>query len=286
MFNRKNLLFLLIFFVVVSLIDGVAKALFWIPFCIVFAGLGKLVNMLIDAFDRVKKRKEEERFREKYGESVSITPAQIEKKLQVLCECGFKIVSPYSFEDVLRVYERIDEFELEGHKKTLDRDVLWSTICLLGEDYKDDYEYGRCYCENLWFTDFETYEGYETYLYAVERMVKITQGALKLDDLKTWYEPAESEEDDENGKVWISFGFRGEKYEFSYEFKKWFDDVGLFTPIIKLLEIADSKKTFACYDFNMMHAIICVDKADLEKLNRRGVSFEPLRKKNESSLGL
>ncbi|MBU1007557.1 hypothetical protein KKA53_00560 [Candidatus Dependentiae bacterium] len=211
---------------------------------------------------------------------IRITPAHIEKKLQALCECGFKIVPPYSCEDILRVFEKlVDEDAVgvyaNGGRNNVEAFTLWLTIFSLGEDYKeddDDYEYGRCYCENLLFAEFETYNGYETYMDAVERMVKITQGTLKLDNLKSWY----SEEDN---KVWISFEFRGKEYKFSYEFKKWFDDVGLLIPIIKLLEIADPTKIFAYYDFGEMNAIICIGKGDLEKLNKRKINFKPLGQK-------
>ena len=224
-----------------------------------------------------------------YGEPIRITPAQIEKKLQVLCECGFKIVPPYSCEDILRVCEKVDEYVLAGYANSVEKDTLMATISLLGEDYKDydinDYEYGRCYCENLWFTDFEAYDGYETYMYAIERMVKITQGTLKLDNIKSWYSEPESGEDGENGRVWISFEFRGKKYEFSYELKKWFNDMGFLAPIIKLLEIVDPTKVFAYYDFGgEMAAIICIGKGDLEKLNQQRIYFKPLGQKVESSL--
>lgn len=228
----------------------------------------------------------------KHGDPIRITPAKIEKQLQVLCECGFKIVPPYSCEDILRVFEKmVDENVLDVYSKTsnsLEQDTLSATIFLLGEDYKDydinNYEYGRCYCENLLFTEFETYDGYETYMYLVERMAKITQGTLKLDNIKSWYSEPESGEDDENGRVWISFEFRGKKHEFSYEFTKWFDGLGLLMPIIKLLEIADPTKIFAYHDFGEICAIICISKGDLEKLNKqRGISFKPLGQKVEKA---
>lgn len=224
-----------------------------------------------------------------HGKPIRITPAQIEKKLQVLCECGFKIVPQFSCEDILRICEKIDEDGLQGYdvlqgySNSLEKDILMATIFLLGEDYKDydinDYEYGRCYCENLLLTDFECYDGHETYMGVVERMVKITQGALKLDNMKSWYSEPESGEDGEDGRVWISFEFRGEKHEFSYESKEFFHDVGLFAPIIKLLEIANPTKIFAYYDFGEMYAIICIGKDDLEKLNKRWINFKPLGEK-------
>jgi hypothetical protein len=183
----------------------------------------------------------------------------------------------------------VDEGDLDAYSDSVEVEgyTLEATILLLGEDYKElregykesDYEYGRCYCENLLFTEFETYNGYETYLDVVERMVKITRGTLKLDNLKSWYSEPESGENSENGRVWISFEFRGKKYEFSYEFEKWFDDVGLLIPIIKLLEIVDPTKTFAYYDFGDRDAIVCIGKGDLFELNKRRIKFKPLENK-------
>jgi len=215
--------------------------------------------------------------------SIRITTAHIEKKLQDLCECGFEIISPYSCEDILRVFEKmVDEGDLDVDSDSVEveTDTLEATLLLLGEDYREsDYEYGRCYCENLLFEEFETYNGYETYLDVVERMVKITRGTLKLDNLKSWYSEPESGEDGENGRIWISFEFLGKKYEFSYEFKKWFDDVGLLVPIIKLLEIVDPTKTFAYYDFGERDAIVCIGKEDLFKLEKRKIRFKLLENK-------
>ena len=126
----------------------------------------------------------------------------------------------------------------------------------------------------MWYTDFEAYDGCDqTYLFAIERMLKITQGALKFDNLKSSYF-----EEDGAGRVGISFEFRGKKYEFSYECRKWFNDVGLLIPLIKLLEIADPTKTFAYLDFADECAILCISKEDLKKLNKlyRGITFRPL----------
>ncbi len=209
-----------------------------------------------------------------YGKPIQINPAQIEKKLQILTECGLKLVPPYSSKDILRLCEKADEDVLTGYTNSLEKDTLRATLFLLGKDYKDynsnDYEYGRCYCENLLLTEFESYNDYEDYLDVIKRMVKMTQGALKLDNMTTWY-------DDYDDKVWISFDFQGETHEFSYEYKKWFRDVGILTPIVKFLAIADPTKTFVYYNYcDEVYAIICINKADVEKLKKQRIYFQPV----------
>jgi len=205
---------------------------------------------------------------------------QIKKTLQILCENGFKIVPPYSCEDILRIAVEEGLFEEDDFfDEHSDKDALELTFKLLAEDGGD---YTSNYCENLLYSEFETYDGYETYMYIVERLVEMTRGSLKLDNLKTGYSEPKSGEDGE-GRVWISFEFRGKEYKFSYKFEKWFDHIDIFTPIIKLLEIADSTKIFAYQDFDEMLAIICISKEDLKKLNKsfHGVNLKPLSQKFE-----
>lgn len=207
---------------------------------------------------------------------------QIKKTLQILYECGFKIAPSHSCEDILRIAVEEDLFD-EGDffEEYSDKDALEQTFRLLAEDGGD---YTSSYCENLLYSEFETYDGYETYMYILERMVEMTRGSLKLENLKTWQSEAKSGEEGEAERVWISFEFRDKKYEFSYEFKKFFDDVDIFTPIITLLEIADPTKIFAYQNFGEMLAIICISKEDLKKLNKsfRGVSLKPLSQKFEN----
>jgi len=202
--------------------------------------------------------------------------AHIEKNLHVLCGCGFNIASPYSFEDILRVFEKmIDEGDLDEdvYSDVVDQYTLMTTIDVLGEDY----EYGKCYCENLWITDFEAVDGYESYMYAIERLVNITQGALELDNLKTW--DSEPSAEDSEARIWISFEFQGKKYEFSYEFKKFFDHVGLLIPIIELFETVDPTKVFACDTDGEIYTIFCISKEDLKNLNKRRMQLRPLLQK-------
>lgn len=233
--------------------------------------------LLVHLLGVMKERKEKEEFKKKYGEPIAIMPAQIKEKLKVVCECGFKIVPSYSCEDLAQIWKETYVDEIVGYANTLEKDILWESLKQLGEDY----DYCKGYCENLWFFDFEFVEDHESYRDFIERMINMTQGSLKFDNIKTWHSPPEVGSDSKYGKVWLSFEFQEKKYKFSYEYNKYLDE-RVLTPLITLLEIADPTKIFVGYypDPKVSNpeasAIGCVTKDDLKKLQEKGIDFKRL----------
>jgi hypothetical protein len=184
----------------------------------------------------------------------------LEQKLSVLAECGLKLSEPFTVTDLLKSSDR-EELEKPGYNLTLA--ALGST---------EEEEPLRNLCVNLWYFDTECIEGDDAYKRIAARMSEVTQGSLPLTDIQ-------SHVDIDGGNAWLSFSFRGENIKLNCRVDNDWVDPSIFSRFVQLLSQADPSKLYIYYNLGGQDCLIgCVTKKELQKLNAKGIKFEPLNK--------
>jgi hypothetical protein len=181
-----------------------------------------------------------------------------EEKLQILADCGFHLAMPFTPNDLLSSWSRM-EFEKPGFD-----------LMLIGLGMSEELKPWRPHCTNLWHFDTECIEGQGSYERIVNRLVEMSQGSLPLNNIK-------DDVDDENGKTWLSYSYQGNIVQLDLEFDDDWVDSSIFSHFCQLLEINAPLKSFVYYDLGGQDCIIgCISKDNLAKLQSKDIRFVPL----------
>ena len=182
----------------------------------------------------------------------------LEQKLEILADCGFKLATPFTVDELLTSWDR-DAFELLGFD-----------LVLVGLGMTEEREPWRNHCVNLWHFDTECIEDHGDYQRIVERMVEMIQGALVLENIEDYV-------DVENKIAWLSFTFQGEKIKLELTVNNDWVDWQVFHKLSEILQMAGSKQLFVYHNLGGQDGLIgCVSQDQLAKLNANDINFVPL----------
>lgn len=182
----------------------------------------------------------------------------LENKLEILADCGLKLASPFTINDLLKPWGR-EDYEKPGFNLTL-----------TGLAMTEEEEPWRPHCVNLLYMDTECIEDHGDYKRIVERMADITQGAMHFDNVKDYIDIDEE-------KAWFSFTFQGKEIKINCKVDDDWLDASIMTTFVKLLRKADPSKIYVYYDLGGQDFIIgCVKIDEFKKLKSSGIKFGPL----------
>ncbi len=183
----------------------------------------------------------------------------LEQKLAVLADGGFRLAEPFTGDDLLQSWDRVD-YEKPGYD-----------LILVALGMTEEQEPWRPHCVNLWHFDTECIEDHGDYKKIAERMAEMAQGSLTLENIQDYV-------DVENKEAWLSFSFQGRDIKIPCEVTDDWVDPSVFSRFVELLGQSDASKVYVSYDLGGQDCLIgCVTKEDLTKLNRGGIRFVPLK---------
>lgn len=194
----------------------------------------------------------------KNAEQKGKKPMTLETKLEVLKSCGLQLAVPFTIKDLLTARDR-EEYEKDD----------WEAV-LLGLATTEEDEPYRNYSVNLWYFDTECIEDNGDYKRIVERMVEMSQGSFKLEDIKDHV-------DLESDVAWLSFKFKGKEMKFDLKVQDDWVDATIFGKFVELLKESDPSKLYIYYDLGGQDCIIgCVTRSEFDCLRSKGMKFTPL----------
>ena len=182
----------------------------------------------------------------------------LEQKLEVLASCGLRLAEPFTCDDLLKSWNRVD-YEKPGYD-----------LVLVGLGMTEEQEPWRNHCVSLWHFDTECIEDHGDYKKIAERMAAMTQGSLTIENVRDYV-------DVERKDAWFSFSFRGKDIKIQCEVQDDWVDATIFGRFVEFLAQSDSAKIYVYYDLGGQDCLIgCVTKEQLKSLNRQGIRFVPL----------
>jgi hypothetical protein len=182
----------------------------------------------------------------------------LERKLEVLASCGLRLAEPFTCDDLLKSWNRVD-YEKPGYD-----------LVLVGLGMTEEQEPWRNHCVSLWHFDTECIEDHGDYKKIAERMAAMTQGSLTIENVRDYV-------DVERKDAWFSFSFRGKDIKIQCEVQDDWVDATIFGRFVEFLAQSDSAKIYVYYDLGGQDCLIgCVTKEQLKILNHQGIRFVPL----------
>ncbi|MBF0548421.1 MAG: hypothetical protein HQM08_28555 [Candidatus Riflebacteria bacterium] len=182
----------------------------------------------------------------------------LEEKLDLLTECGFKLNTPFTVENLLASWPR-NEFEKPGF-----------SLVLVSLGMTEEQEPWGNHCTNLWHMDSECIEDHGDYKELTQRMVEITQGSLPLENIQDFI-------DVEKKEAWVSFSFKGREFKITCRVNDDWVDPDFFGKLVELLQTADPDKIFVHFDLGGQDCLLgCVTRDQFEMLLKQGIEFAPL----------
>ena len=123
-------------------------------------------------------------------------PLTLERKLEILAECGMGLAHPFTALDLLESWPR-EEFEKPGFDLTL-----------VGLGMTEERPPWRNHSVSVWHFDTECIEGNGSYVRIAERMAELTQGSLIIENPRDQVD-ATGSNDDWNFSIGWSSGNQG-----------------------------------------------------------------------------
>lgn len=195
----------------------------------------------------------------------------LEKQLQVLSECGIRLLPGITTEHLLASYDR-EIFEEEPFEFLL--------ATLGGEVEVEPF---GLFTENLWHFDTECIEDHGSYTKIAQRMKDLADGALPLQEIEDYV-------DIEEGEAWLSFKLKGEKVKWEAEVSDDWVDPKILSRFALLLDsqatvasrVADflflpfGRKRFTYLDLKGQDCLLgCSTSRQLRKLRKEtGLDFQ------------
>src|ERR1700742_224977 len=96
----------------------------------------------------------------------------LERKLEILAECGLYLAPPFTAQDLLKSWPR-EEFEKPGFDLTL-----------VGLGMTEERPPRSNHSVNVWHFDTECIEDNGSYLRIAQRMAELTQGSLVIENAR------------------------------------------------------------------------------------------------------
>lgn len=184
----------------------------------------------------------------------------LDEKLVALSGCGLRLAAPFTKEDLLESWGR-KAFEEPGFD-----------MALVGLGMTEEREPWRSHCVNLWHFDTEAIEDEGAYKRLAERMMEMTQGSLKLENIKDHV-------DIDNSQAWLSFTFRGKPIKIDCKVEDDWVDPAIFGKFVELLNQSDPNKLYIYHDLGEAQDCIigCVTRSEFECLRSLDAKFIPLK---------
>jgi hypothetical protein len=185
-------------------------------------------------------------------------PLSLERKLEILAGCGFRLAAPFTVQDLPLSFSR-EQFEKPGFD-----------LVLAGLGMTEERPPWRDHCVNLWQFDSECIEGDGSYRRIAERLRSMAQGSLPVENIRDHV-------DQDSGNAWLAFTYHGQEIRISCEVNDDWVDPGLFAHFVDLLQQSDPSKIFLSYNTGGQDSILaCVTKTEFAKLKQLGIGFRPL----------
>ena len=143
-------------------------------------------------------------------------------------------------------------------------------MALVGLGMPEEQPPWRNHCENVLHFDTECIEDDGDYVRIAERLSKITQGALELENIRDHV-------DIEEGNAWLEFSWRGEKVHIDCNVDDDWVDSRIFAHFANLLRRANQEKIYLLHETGGQDCILaCVTQKQFAELEHEGVNFKPL----------
>jgi hypothetical protein len=185
-------------------------------------------------------------------------PLTLERKLEILAECGMNLAPPFTANDLLESWPR-EEFEKPGFDLTL-----------IGLGMTEERPPWRSHSVNVWHFDTECIEGDGSYVRIAERMAELTQGALVIEN-------ARDQVDLEAGTASLDFEHSGGTAHMDFNVNDDWLDPAVFSQFAQILARSASSKVFLYHDTGGQDGVIaCVTRDQFAALKKAGVNFKLL----------
>lgn len=182
----------------------------------------------------------------------------LERKLEILAECGLSLVPPFAAQDLLESWPR-EAFEKPGF-----------TMTLVGLGMTEERPPWRNHSLNVWHFDTECIEDNGSYVRIAERMAEMTQGSVAVRN-------ARDQVDLEAGIANLDFEHFGQPVHIDFKVNDDWVDPAVLSYFVKMLALSDASKIFLYHDTQGQDCVIaCVTRDQFATLKKSGVDFEPL----------
>jgi hypothetical protein len=182
----------------------------------------------------------------------------LERKLEILAECGLSLVPPFTAHDLLESWPR-EDFEKPGF-----------TMTLVGLGMTEERPPWRNHSVNVWHFDTECIEDNGSYVRIAERMTEMTQGSLAIKNLRDHV-------DLEAGIASLDFEHSGKPVHFDFNVNDDWVDPAVLSEFVRMLAISDRSKIFLYLDTQGQDCVIaCVTRDQFAALKKARVDFVPL----------
>jgi hypothetical protein len=186
-------------------------------------------------------------------------PLTLERKLEILAECGLSLAPPFTAESLLESWPR-EQFEKPGFAMTL-----------VGLGMTEERPPWRIHCVNVWHLDTECIEDTGSYVRIAERMAELTQGSLVVRN-------ARDQVDIEAEIANLDFEHSGKPVHLDFKVTDDWVDPAVFSHFVRLLALSDPAKVYLYHDTGGQDCVIaCVTRDQFAALRKAGVEFELLR---------
>lgn len=173
----------------------------------------------------------------------------IEEQLERLAECGLEPLRPAAITSWLEEFGRE---ALEGNPF----DLILS--CLAG-DYEDAHGQWRPSSAGVWYLDTECIYSADDYIRAVERLITLTRGELRIENLEARFEDAEA---------WVRFNLDGTSHHWDLEVSDDWIDTTLIDRFAGLLAERRSERRYCVEQTSGQDClIICPTRDEFRRLS-------------------
>lgn len=160
--------------------------------------------------------------------------------------------------DLLKDFDR-SEFEQEGYDMLL--------FALAGREEEPPERY---FSANVWHYDPESVVVTGDYKVIALRLMEMTQGSLKLEDIQDYM-------DIDKKVAWLSFTFKGKKKRINFKVTDDWADPKILSTFVDLLKESDPSKLYLVQDEGGQDCtIVCVTRKNYDCLSDEGITFTPL----------
>jgi len=153
----------------------------------------------------------------------------LERKLEILAECGLSPAPPFSLQDLLESWPR-ESFEKPGFSLTL-----------VGLGMTEERPPWRNHCVNVWHFDTECVEDTGAYVRIAKRMIELTQGSLAIENVR-------DQVDVEAGIANLDFEHSRNRVHIDLTVNDDWVDPSVFSCFVRLLARSDPSKIFLYFD--------------------------------------
>jgi len=151
----------------------------------------------------------------------------LEEQLEKLGQLGISLSPGATIEDLLN----------EMGREELENDPYSSLLIALGCEFEKDKNVWVHISNNIWYLDTECIEDNGDYIRIIDRLITLSQGTLKVENLRDSI-------DVEADEATISFVLKGEQYRWAMEVNDDWLDISILSKFNSVLDTLNSEKKF------------------------------------------